>query len=281
MRPPVEPLALPLGWLQRWMQDLVLHPRPLGGAPGDPRERHALRAALIPRLITGSRAQSPEERLGVYRDMVALRFEGTLAADHPAVREAAGDEAFAALARAYVEAEPSRSFTLDRLGDAFPEFLRSRAPAAGIPSWLADLAALERALREVEAGRESPDLDPAALAAVPDEAWAGLRFVPAATFRLASFETSIGTVHQAFQDGRPLRPPARRPCHLALLCRGGRVRRLPLSRSARDLLAALAGGLPLGEALAAAFEDGAAPPRRLQRWLARWVGAGLFQRVVP
>jgi hypothetical protein len=105
------------------------------------RSREA-RAALTE--IDGSNAHGS---IAIYRRMYALRMEREVAREFPATRALLGSAAFARVARAYVAARPSRSFTLDGYATALPEFLvDARAIRTGARRHAAEIAAVERAI---------------------------------------------------------------------------------------------------------------------------------------
>jgi hypothetical protein len=108
---------------QRWMQAFIL-------AEGD--HETALAApqveAEIPKqdavaMVLPSTNLTSVERVGIYRDMYLGRLSEVLEGDYPGVRHFLGEEKFQALVESYVDAHPSRSYTLNRLGDRFPGFL--------------------------------------------------------------------------------------------------------------------------------------------------------------
>src|SRR5258708_15649257 len=97
---------------QKWIYGAITRPGP---------DEPALKGAS--RLIIPSQTLTPEQRLGIYRDMYLSRMYDALASDYPYVEHFLGDRGFYLLIAAYVEKCPSRSYTLNRLGDQFPEFI--------------------------------------------------------------------------------------------------------------------------------------------------------------
>src|SRR6266576_3535678 len=65
----------------------------------------------------------PIQRVGIYHGMYMLRMIEALGVDYGALAHILGEEKFEELVRAYVLRFPSRSYTLNRLGDALPEFI--------------------------------------------------------------------------------------------------------------------------------------------------------------
>lgn len=142
---------------------------------------------------------SAETLLGVYREAYLLRLIEALSDDHPALLKLLGADEFAALTRAYAAAYPSRHPSIRWFGASLPDFLRMAAPWAERP-WLAELAAFERALRDAFDEADAAPVGLAAMAAVPPEAWPGLRlrFLPS----LRRLDLAWSVV-QTWKDGAP------------------------------------------------------------------------------
>src|SRR5262249_36362294 len=179
-----EPSPLPLDRLQRWMQAFVVHPgTPEDASSGAPSDE--LAGVSVPDVIRASRTLTPVERVAIYQRMYPIRMYEALEGDYPALQHFLGDDSFDALVRAYIETYPSRSYSLNRLGDHLPEFIRT---TSGIkrPDFCYELARLELAVTEVFDAPETPPLSEAAIAGVPPEAWEHARLTPIAAFRLLS-----------------------------------------------------------------------------------------------
>src|SRR5205085_1711868 len=80
-------------------------------------------ADLARAVVLPSKTLSALERLDIYRDMYVPRMEEALAIDYPALKHFLGPEEFMRVVARYVDIHPSRSHTLNRLGDHLPEFL--------------------------------------------------------------------------------------------------------------------------------------------------------------
>lgn len=135
--------------------------------------------------IHDARHFSVEQRLAVYANAYRRRLVEALASVYERAFLALGDEAFDALALAYVESHAPTDRSLARYGADFPEWMRRRDPALGI---VADVATIDAALRRAfEASDATPILRDALLGLAPMQ-WASLRlrFVPA---------LSVGAVH--------------------------------------------------------------------------------------
>lgn len=275
-------LEVPLGRLQRWLQEVVVH-------PGSTEEAVAGRAAraVVPRrrvgdVILPSARLRPEERLAIYHDMYLLRMEEALESDYPALKHFLGDEGFRALVAGYVRAHPSRSYSLNFLGAHLPDYVRA-APGLRRRAFAHDLARLEQAVAEVFDAPEEEALGQEEIAAVPEAAWDGARLRPIAAFRLLALRHPVNAYLQSVRDETHDHPPARRrDSWVAVYRRGYTVRRQELDRADYRLLADIAAGKPLGRAVATALRRGRGerPTRKqLFNWFRGWVGAGMFGSV--
>lgn len=273
--------SLPLERMQRWMQAVVVHPGSTEEAAASPGASVELPAERIGDLIVPSRSLTPLERVGIYHGMYLVRMRDALATDYEALRHFLGDHGFFELVRDYVQVYPSRSYSLNRLGEQLPEFLRN----ASVPKrdFCVDLARLECAISQVFDAPESARLDDAAIAAVASEAWVGARLRPVAAFQLLSFRYPVNAYLQSLRDANHDHPkPKLKPEWLALYRRDYAVYRLALRKQAHDLLGDLAAGLPLGQAIAAALARGgrkAPDEEQLFKWFRDWVAGGVFASV--
>lgn len=237
--------------LQRFVQSVVVHPGQTRAAVaraarrelGTPRPESALRP---------SRTLTAVERIGIYQGMYLLRMRDALAADYPGLAHALGEDGFREFVRAYVARHPSRSYTLNRLGDHVPDFLaRSKRTDR---RFLADLARLELAIT-----RAFDDIVPGPPPARPAPPGPGTTFRVAVPLALLSLGHPVGPYLDAVREGRsPRKKPRPRAVHVLLFRRGLSVRRRDLSPGAFTLVAALAAGRPL----AAALDDLSAQDRR-------------------
>jgi hypothetical protein len=276
----VSGLALPLERLQKWMQAVVVHTGSVEeavAAPGLEVPKDRVDEVLLP-----SSSLSGTERIGIYHGMYPLRMMEALSSDYPALQHFLGDHDFGALVSGYIQLHPSSTYTLNRLGDHLPEYVKT-APGMKRPDFCHDLARLELAITEVFDAPETPPLAEAAIAAVPPEAWERAVLQPVAAFRLLAFRYPVNAYLQTVKDDNHDHPKARlKDSWVAIYRRNYGAYRLELSRAAHDLLADLVAGRPLGEALSRAVRAGgrrAPSEHELFRWFREWVSAGVFQRV--
>jgi hypothetical protein len=275
--------ALPLPRMQRWFQSVVVHPGTASEAVAAPDATRELDAARVGELILESKTLQPVERVAIYHGMYLLRMRDALAGDYGALEHFLGDGGFTRLVRDYVQIHPSKSHTLNRLGDQLPAFV---AEHAEIPrrEFCAELARLEHAVSEVFDAPETPALDAATIAAVPADDWERARLSPIAAFRLLALRYPANAYLQSVRDeDHDHHPKPRLKSEwVAVYRRDYAVYRLALTGPAHDLLADLARGARLGEAIQAALaRPGRKKPRpdEFFRWFRDWVGGGIFAAV--
>jgi len=272
---------LPLSRLQRWMQDVIVHP----GSVDEALRARALSTQVPPdelgAVILPSATLRPEERLEIYHGQYPMRMRDALASDYPAIEHFLGEEGFARFVHDYVQVHPSRSFTLNRLGDQVPAFIKSRA---GLKhrEFLHDLARLEQAVSQAFDAEETPRLTDEQVAAVAPEAWTKARLVPIAALRLLELRYPANAYLETLHDEAHDHPrPVRRDERVAVYRRTFAVYRQELSKPAFALLRDLAAGKKLGTAIRAALRRGGRPPGEelLFRWFREWVASGMFTAV--
>ncbi len=264
------------------MQAVIEQPGTVDEAVLADAARAELDPSEIDRVILPSKTLTSVERVGVYQGMYLLRMIEALEGDYPAVAHFLGDAEFAALVTRFVAAHPSTSYTFNRLGQRFPEFVR-RSRGTRKRALVADLARLELSVTEVFDAPESPAWPAAEAAALPQEAWETAVLRPIAAFRLGAYAYPVNAYLQSVKDDRHDHPDVgRKPTYVAVWRKRYEVWRLELTKPAHDFLAALAKGRPFGRAVAVAVRglQGNAGDQ-LFRWLRDWVAEGMFQGIEP
>ena len=244
----------------------------------------AARAELDPedigRVVRPSKTLTPVERVGVYQGMYLLRMIEALEGDYPAVAHFLGDEEFAKLVTRYAAAHPSTSFTFNRFGRHFPEFVRE-TKGVRRKAFVADLARLELSVTEVFDAAASPAWPADAIAKIPQESWEGAVFRPIAAFRLGAYGHPVNAYLQSVKEENHDHPETgRKATWVAVWRKRYEVWRLDLSEPAHAFLHDLVRGRPFGKAVAASARrlQGSAGDQ-LFRWLRDWVAEGMFEGV--
>jgi Putative DNA-binding domain len=134
-----------------------------------------LTGAAIKPLIKPPPDKECGKAIGVYQYAYFSRLTEFLRHDYAKVHAYLGDDLFAATARAYAEAHPSRHANARWFGQAFPEFLKAD-PKLCSYGVVHELAALERALNDAFDSADAPIMTMADLAMQNPETFGSLCF---------------------------------------------------------------------------------------------------------
>jgi len=135
--------------------------------------QQSMRAQLLGYATPRDAARA--QRLAIYRDTRSGTLVNALRLSFPAVQRLVGAEFFEGGARAFIRTWPPRSACLDDYGADFAGFLRTFAPAAGVP-YLGDVAQLEWAVNRALHAEDAAGLDLARLAALDQSTLSRLSF---------------------------------------------------------------------------------------------------------
>jgi hypothetical protein len=155
-------------------------------------------AAALARLPIVGGTLSPAARIDIYRNNVFGNYRKALAATFPVLRRLVGPAFFNAAVDAYVRAHPSTRGDVNRYGGELARFLADYAAARAL-AYLPDIARLEWAVDQAGIAADAPPFDLAALASLPDEAHAGLRFLPHPSLQLVASPYPILRIWQVNQ----------------------------------------------------------------------------------
>lgn len=144
--------------------------------------------------------------LAGYSQSWRARLIDALEANYPALTEMLGREDFTALGATYIEAHPSRFYSIRGYGDALPQFLAGHPDYRGAPV-LADLARWEWTMTEVFDAADAEPIGPASLASVPQESWAELRFGLHPSVRTLQLGWNVPQIWQALAGDAPFDAP--------------------------------------------------------------------------
>jgi hypothetical protein len=234
------PEAAGLRDLQAWVQAAIVGPD------------LDLPDAEVERVLRPSARLTARERLDLYRRSYRLRLLEAMRASYPGLRHLLGGELFDDFALDYLEAHPSGSYTLLRLGAGFPAHLDATRPATDDaggdwPELIVDLARLERAFAEVYDGPGVEGEWLPAASDLPGEAGdprAAAEPVPC--LRPMRFSFPVGPYLEAVRGGGD--PPLPEPAEsfLTLSRREYVVTMTPLDARQYAALERLVRGAPLG-----------------------------------
>jgi hypothetical protein len=139
-------------------------------------------------------------RIAIYRNNVFGNYRNTLREVYPVIHALVGEPFFNRAADAYASRYPSRSGDLNDFGGELGEFLAQWPPSAQLV-YLPDVAKLEWAMESVFHAADAAPLDLQALAAVPPEVFATLRFDLHPASRIVCSPYPILRIWQVNQPG--------------------------------------------------------------------------------
>lgn len=281
--------------LQRWMQAVVIHPDGVEAGIESPAARGQIDISpqRAGEVISRSHNQTSIQRLQVYANAYYARLLECLRDEFPALVHTLGEETFNGFAFAYLQAQPSRSYTLSQLGRSFPQFLADTRPdhadGRGSPSWpdlLVDLATVERTYSEVFDG---PGLEgrrilrPEDVAAISPDRWPHMRLAPAACLRLLTLAYPVHEYISAVRHGKEAVLPNPSPTYLVVTRRDYVVRRIAVSQQEYELLSLLVSGATVGRAIERFAEntdvDDETLATNVRDWFQRWTEIDLFEPI--
>ena len=223
-----------------------------------------------------------DTRLAIYRNAYVLRLVEALADSYPALHTLVGDDAFDALARAYIELHPSTYRSIRWFGDRMADFLRRHPPYREQPV-LAEMAAFEWALRGAFDAADTPSLAREVLAALPSDAWAGLRFAFHPSLSRLDLSWNAPRLWQAIDAGEAPILPEENPHPIGWLVWRNDLRTWFRSLEVDEAWAIdrMREGTPFAEVCAGLTEwiDEDWVPERAAGFVAQWLGDGLIVAV--
>jgi hypothetical protein len=238
------------------------------------------------------------ERLEIYNRQYWFRLQSAFGDDFPALRSVVGDRRFEKLTNAYLNAHPSRSFTLRNLGSKLHEWLSANPHYAGRRLALAlDVVKVEWACIEAFDNAELPPLSMAEAAAIGADSRLGLQphvqllalkhptddLVLEMHRKQKRESTEAGAKSDTAND-LPLKPLRLRQqaTWLAIHRADLSLYYKRLTRPEYVTLCAMRDGLILPEALEAGFADSKLSLNRrlslVQNWFANWAELGWICR---
>ncbi len=292
---------LDLSTIQRWFQSVISHP---GGTEAgvDTEEAQtliALKKSELENVIRRSKNLTAEQRLAIYANAYYARLLECLRESFPVLTKTLSPEVFNDFAFDYLQRYPSKTYTLNRLGDHFPAFLdetrpdrteENPNPPTDWPDFLIDLARLEWNIEQVfdgPGGENKPTLLTDELRKLTPEDFATARLVSNRSLKLLEFKYPINAYYTAAKGlsdtEDPPSPPSPSQQFLALHRRDFIVRRTELSAPQHALLTSLQSGRTITEAITAAARQTDLSEEQFQsalaQWFSNWTASGFFERV--
>ncbi|MBI3346745.1 MAG: putative DNA-binding domain-containing protein [Burkholderiales bacterium] len=226
--------------------------------------------------------------LQVYRHAYRARLVAALTDNYTVLARALGDDAFDALGRAYLAAHPSQHPSIRWFGHELAGFMGSADDELVPHASLVDFARMDWALRGAFDAAEAPPLDPATLAALQPDDWAGLVLQLQPSAQRVTLAYAIEPAWRVLREwvpesgeDQPELPEPVPHLHTLLAWRqDGETRWRSLEALEAALLDSVADGAPfalLCERAAAELGDPEAAAPVVIGALQRWLADGLLQ----
>jgi Putative DNA-binding domain len=250
--------------------------------------KDALLTERASQMIKPSGRLTPVERLEIYREQFWLRHTSSLVEDFPGVSGILGQTAWQSLIEGYLDAQPPKSFTLRDLGLQLPEYIEGQSELAH-QALCFDMARLERGYIEIFDAADALPIAPAALAAVPEDAWESARLVIHPAVRLLALNFPVAKLRRQLIEAKGTSEvvifPDRAPHCLMLFRRDLQTFHEPISDGAHALLAALMRAVPLlaacERAQAAVPDEASTIAESVGPWFQSWAARGFITAVEP
>jgi hypothetical protein len=240
--------------------------------------------ALAQAIVADTPARGVTGRIETYRQAYSGRLIAALRDNFGVLPSVLGDDAFEALALAYLAACPSQRPSIRWFGDRLSDFMAAHDDIVPHPA-LTDLARMEWALRGAFDAADATPFDMSELSELAPDAWPRLVFEPLPSVQLLSMAWAVEPVWRGLQnvasDEAPELPAPEAHAHTLLVWRpqlaprwrvlgdlDATLLRAALQREAFGTLCALAAA-EVGDEAAAAHAATA---------LRSWLADGLFSR---
>ena len=180
-----------LAKLQNTFQDYVLKPNP----------------TACTTWVSAEGKSAPEKQLSIYSYAYHARLEEVLANDYPAILMAIGEDYFHQLATNYIEAHPSKFFSLRDFGAGFANFIadliQQQTSWQEMP-WLYELAIFEWSLGQAFDAADDNLFSIEDMASIAPEAWPELKFKLHSSVQRLNFEWNIIEMWQSLTAEDPV-----------------------------------------------------------------------------
>jgi len=224
---------------------------------------------------------APGDQLQVYINAYHWRLEGVVREDYPALCYYLGEEISDKLFEDYVLQTPSTWFNASHYISPFPAFVAKYFPE---DVFAHELTQLETALALVFHETETEALTPAHIEEMTPDVLMSSHLYPRKASRLLAFTAPVNMYFKAVMEEQSPEKPTPEASYVAIFRHEDIVWRLDLEAAEYALLALLAEGKAVGEALEELIVgQGIAEAEllgNLQTWFARWMRNGLLANTI-
>src|SRR5882757_2047732 len=232
-------MSLPLKQLQSILYRLITAAS--GVAEGLAAEDR-LPAGGLDALVLGDDRLSAEDRVDIYANMYFYRLLDVLKEDFPATLRVLGDDNFHNLATGYLLEYPPTEPSVMYCGRNLAAFLCNHPLRKDAP-YIADLAALERAVVEVFHGADAVLLEADELRAIAPENWPALKLRAQPAVQILKLEYRVAELLRAIEEEREWKPAAASAVEVIVWRRNSQVFYRELEKVEQRAIATLQGGV--------------------------------------
>jgi len=161
---------------------------------------------MLERVVGSAKASAPR-RLAIYYDAYRLRLLEALDSNYPVLHAWTGDDEFEQLGLAYLEAHPSKHFSIRYFGHRLTEYLASAGTYRDKP-YLSEMAALEWAMSEAFDAPDSPIAGVDTMASILPEAWPEMRMTLHASVRRLDLRWNVPAIWKTVKEQQASVEPA-------------------------------------------------------------------------
>jgi len=249
---------------------------PSGVAEGLAAER-SLGAGGLDAIVRGDDRLSAEARVDIYANMYFYRILDALKEDFPATLAVLGDDNFHNLVTSYLLEFPPTEPSLYYCGRHLAEYLRAHPMRERAP-FIADLAALERAIVEVFQGRDTAPMEPDALRSIAPADWPAMKLKLQPAAQILALDWRVSDLVRAVEEERAWEPLEPRAVKVLVWRHGTRVFHRELEVVEADTLDAIVRGESFAEICDRVAVRDSDPVSWINQMLARWLSDGLLAR---
>ena len=240
--------------LQRWMAQLIAHPRSLKS------DAHLKAAAAL--HFQSSPRLTAAQQIDIYRKQFWLRHTQSLIEDFPALTTYLGQSRWESLAESFLTELPPKNRFLGKVGEELPSFIKRNLKEADA-KLCHDLATLEWSYCQIFDARDLQNSKLQPLSQLSDEEFLNLKFslnpaliILELNFPVDEFRRQL--IKQRKHNLKPPSPPGAEKQFLAIYRFNGSLSDTVISQPCALLLESLARGLPLGDACQEVVDSNAA-----------------------
>ncbi|HUO03787.1 MAG TPA: DNA-binding domain-containing protein [Candidatus Binataceae bacterium] len=270
-------MAVRLKELERLLYRLITAPS--GVAEGLAAER-GLPPGGLDAIVRGDSRLSATQRVDIYASMYFNRLLDVLKEDFPATLKALGEVNFHNLITGYLLEYPPTEPSVHFCGRHLAAFLRDHPMRVKAP-YVADLAALERALVKSFHARDAVALDAETMRSIPPAKWPAVRVGMHPAASILAVKWRVSGLLAAIAGNRKWKPSARGDVKVLVWRRNARVFHRELEPAEEHALAAAARGTTIAricDLIASSMRHGNSVAEA-NRLLARWIADGILVRM--